>query len=65
MNVKAILESGLINTAHLAREIYRPEPGKEKAAAIRLHQKIKQINRQRLTDDDLIAIENYLKNIFK
>lgn len=65
MNVKQILESGLINTAHLARAIYPPEPGKEKAAAIRLHQKIKQINRQRLTDDDLITIENYLKNIFK
>ncbi len=65
MDVKAILKSGLINTAYLAREIYKPEPGKEKSAAIRLHQKIKEANRQKLTDEDLKAIEEYLKTFFK
>lgn len=75
MNVEEILKSGLINTAFLARAIY-PVPAEKsvseeavkkynKSQAIRLHQKIYNLNKQRLTESDLEMIEKYLKNILK
>lgn len=75
MNIEDILKSGLINTAYLAREIY-PVPEEKatseeaikkynKSQAIRLHQKINNLNKQRLTESDFEVIEKYLKNIFK
>ncbi len=68
MNVKKILESGLINTAMLAREIWNVDPEDKnacKSAAVRMNQKIKESNKQRLTENDLEIIEKYLKEKIK
>lgn len=75
MNIKEILKTGIINTAMVARNIY-PIPEEKatseeaikkynKASAIRLHKKINEQDKQRLTDNDLELIEKYLKNILK
>lgn len=70
INLKELLQSGILNTAMIAREIWPVPPEKStsedaikkfnKSSAIRLNQKLNEIRGQRLTEDDETKIISYL-----
>ena len=57
MTIKELLDTGLVNKAELARRLW---PG-DKAAPIRLSQKLSETNGQRLLHDEEIKIREILK----
>ena len=58
LSVKELLDTGLVNKAELARILW---PG-DKAAPIRLAQKLSETNGQRLLPDEEVRIREILKD---
>lgn len=59
MTIKELLDTGLVNKAELARRLWP----NDKAAPIRLSQKLSETNGQRLLPDEEIRIGEILENI--